>query len=159
MKYDQQGMTRRGFFKGVGSVGLTAAVATAMPTVAKASPVEEAIQSVMGATSGTEGKVSFDADMPNPAQNGKAVRVPFSVDHPMEEGNYIQTVAIFVDDNPIPLAARFDLTPEAGEAAMEVRIKIPLPGEHNVRILAKNSKGELFQATKKVKVIGGGCVG
>ncbi len=95
---------------------------------------------------------------PTIAQNGGSVPITVSVDHPMTPDDYIQTVYLFVDHNPDPLAAEFHFTPANGQAYVESRIK--MKKTDHVRVIAQTNKGVLMASKPKVvKVTIGGCGG
>ncbi|MBF0124189.1 MAG: thiosulfate oxidation carrier protein SoxY [Magnetococcales bacterium] len=147
------GITRRAVFRGAGAVGLACASGLGWVHPVQAAAVEDAITEKVGAGALTEGKVELGA--PDKAENGTLVRVPVVVNHPQEPGNYIEYVAVFVDNNPKPFVAGFSFLPESGRVEFEVRIKMAQAS--NVRAVARNNKGQRFGAVKKVDVAEGGC--
>nr|CRH06974.1 putative Thiosulfate-binding protein SoxY [Candidatus Magnetococcus massalia] len=149
------GVSRRSFFRTVGAAGLTAAALASSPNQAEAADVMAIVKEQMGSDSVTDGKVTVD--VPDTAENGALVRVPIKVDHPMEPGNFIESVGIFVDSNPKPFVGKFDFAPELGAVEFEVRIKMAKTS--NLRVVAKSNTGKLYQAVKKIKVAEGGCAG
>ena len=95
---------------------------------------------------------------PTIAQNGGSVPITVSADYPMTPQDYIQTVYLFVDHNPDPLAGEFHFTPASGQAYFQGRIK--MKKTDHVRVIAKTNKGVLMAAEPKVvKVTIGGCGG
>ena len=106
-------LTRRNFVRALGVTGLTCAstaggvMGFAQP--AAAADINKLINEKMGPGTVTVGKVTLGA--PAIAENAKLVKVPVKVDHPMEDGNYIQAIGIFVDNNPIQFIGRFSPTP------------------------------------------------
>ncbi len=159
----EQEISRRSFFRRAGATGVVAGAAvvsagaalTAMPREAAASDVDAMIADKVGAGSVAYEKVNVD--VPVKAENGALVRLPVSVDHPMEPGNYIQTVGVFVDNNPKPFVATFNFEPECGEAAFECRIKMAKSSP--LRVIAKTNTGKLYGFKKEVQVAEGGCAG
>lgn len=93
--------------------------------------------------------------VPTIAENGGAVPLSVDVDSPMTADDYIETIYLFVDKNPLPLASQFNFTPANGKASMQERIKMAKTS--SVRVVAKTNKGELLGAVKLVKVTVGGC--
>ncbi|HFQ79753.1 MAG TPA: thiosulfate oxidation carrier protein SoxY [Desulfobacterales bacterium] len=91
------------------------------------------------------------------AENGAVVPVNISSDLPMEPGNYVKKIYIFVDDNRDPFIASMDLTPANGKAALSLRIKMRKTSQ--VRTILEDSNGKLYGSTKTVKVTIGGCGG
>ncbi|ABK45488.1 thiosulfate-binding protein SoxY [Magnetococcus marinus MC-1] len=150
----KMGVSRRGFFRTVGAAGLGVAAVSAQPgKLWAAENVMDSIKAKMGGSDVTEGKVVLST--PDTAENGSLVRVPIKVDHPMEPGNFIESVGIFVDNNPAPFIAKFDFKPELGGVDFEVRIKIAKTSP--LRVVAKSNTGKLYAAVKNINVAEGGC--
>lgn len=150
-------MNRRGFFRSVGAAGVAVAVSGVMvgtPRDASAD-INALIAEQFGPGSITMDKVVVDT--PDKAENGSMVRVPIVVKHPMEPNNFIEKVAVFVDDNPKPFVASFNFVPESGPINLEFRVKMAKTS--NLRVVAKNNSGALFGFTKKIEVAEGGCSG
>jgi sulfur-oxidizing protein SoxY len=88
--------------------------------------------------------------IPDIAENGAVVPVTVSTD--MAD---VEAIAVVVENNPTPLAAMFEMTPQS-VADVSVRIKM---GESSpVRAVVK-AGGKLYSASKEVKVTIGGCGG
>ncbi|MEO5352688.1 MAG: thiosulfate oxidation carrier protein SoxY [Magnetococcus sp. XQGC-1] len=167
MVMDQKNaVTRRTFFRQAGVLG--AAVATsgllgvpfssaqaAEEAAAPAVDMDALIAKQMGAGAIAMEKVTLD--IPATAENAALVRMPVVVDHPMEANNFIQSIALFIDNNPTPFIAQFDLTPETGKAALEFRSRMAKTSK--VRIVAKSNTGKLYGLVKEIQVAAGGCSG
>ncbi|MBF0341011.1 MAG: thiosulfate oxidation carrier protein SoxY [Magnetococcales bacterium] len=154
-------LTRRRFLGGAGALA-AACVAAGMfglPALVLASDgpanVDEIIAKDLGAGPIKMEKVKIDT--PPKAENGALVRMPVSVDHPMEKDNYITMINIYVDDNPKPLVGSFEFTELSGKAEVELRIKMAKASQ--VRAIAKTNKGQLYGAVLKIEVAEGGCAG
>jgi len=143
---------------------LTSSVTAAFATLAAtrvgnvlATP-EEALQVIKdfsgGATPG-EGGITLTA--PEIAENGNTVPVSFSVDSPMTEDAYVESVMIVAEENPLPNVATFHFTPASGVAQASTRMR--LARTQNVIAVAKMSDGSIVSDTKNVKVTIGGCGG
>lgn len=148
-------VTRRGFFRTVGATGAAVAAAgllTGIPRGVHAS-VDALIAEHMGPGEIAMEKVTIHT--PATAEDGALVRMPVSVDHPMDPDNYIESLSMFVDDNPAPLVAKFDFTPAVGKVDMEYRIKMAKASK--VRAIAKTNTGKLYGAIKEIYVAAGGC--
>jgi len=91
------------------------------------------------------------------AENGRVVPIAIDSDLPMEAGNYVKKIYIFVDENDEPFIAGVDLTPASGKAAYALRIKMRKTSL--VRAIVETNKGVLYGDTKTVKVTIGGCGG
>lgn len=138
-------------------VGLGAAAALtlpAMPAFAD-SGLDAAIKKFTGGAAPAEGKVEITA--PEIAENGNTVPIEISVESPMSDKDYVQSVIILADGNPSPGVATLHFTPLSGAAFGKVRIR--LSKTQNVLAVAKTSTGKFFMAKKTVKVTIGGCGG
>ena len=101
------------------------------------------------------GKVTIGA--PEIAENGNTVPITITVDSPMTAANYVKTIVVAADGNPLPGVARFALSPANGEATVQFRIR--LAQTQNLTAVAQMSDGSLWTASKLVKVTIGGCGG
>jgi sulfur-oxidizing protein SoxY len=136
--------------------GTAAALALpALPALAEGDKTAERIKKFTGGKEPTAGKVSLTT--PEIAENGNTVPVSVSVDSPMSEDNYVQSVLILADGNPEPGVATFNFSPMSGEAAATTRIR--LAKTQNVVAVAKMNDGSFFMDKKLVKVTIGGCGG
>jgi sulfur-oxidizing protein SoxY len=93
---------------------------------------------------------------PTRAASGDQVPFAFSIDHPMTANNYIKSVTLLVDANPVPLAAVFHFAPESGKAEISTRIRFDT--DSPVHVVAEASDGKLYVTTVTVKA-SGGCGG
>ncbi|MBF0283327.1 MAG: thiosulfate oxidation carrier protein SoxY [Magnetococcales bacterium] len=154
----KKGWTRREFFHGVGAVSAACAVggmaANALAAEEAAVDMGPIIAEAMGSKDVTA-DAAVKAELPEKADNATLVRVPVKIDHPMDAKNFIQSVGIFVDNNPKPQVAVFEFTPEVGKVDFEVRIKMAKPSK--VRVIAKTNAGKLLGLEKMVDVAAGGC--
>jgi len=91
------------------------------------------------------------------AEDGRVVPVEIDSDLPMEPGNYVKKIYIFVDENADPFVGSVDLTPASGKAAYALRIKMRKTSQ--VRAILETNKGVLYGDKKTVKVTIGGCGG
>lgn len=168
-------LSRRTFFRTVGALGAAcvagglmtsrlataaeaAAPAAAAPAAAPAAPpvdINALMKEKIGSDTFTEGKVNVGVKLK--PDSGSVVPVPITVDHPMEAGNFVESVAIFVDNNPNPYIGKFSFTPEAGAVNFEVQIKMAKTSK--LRVVAKTSKGEFLGWAKDIEVPAGGCAG
>jgi sulfur-oxidizing protein SoxY len=85
---------------------------------------------------------------PDIAENGASVFINFACALPE-----VDTLFVFVDRNPQPLVAAYQIAPEV-VPALEMRIKVS--GTANVWVVAR-SAGRFYRASKKVTVTAGGC--
>jgi sulfur-oxidizing protein SoxY len=72
---------------------------------------------------------------------------------PQTPGYYIKTLSLFIDNNPVPFSARFDLTPDSGKADLAMRVRVN--SYTHVRAIAETSDAKLYMAKAYVKASGG----
>jgi len=85
------------------------------------------------------------------------VPVSISVDSPMNEEAYVESVSIFAEGNPLPEVVTFNFSQNSGEAFAATRMR--LAQTQNVIAVAKLSDGSVLSDTRNVKVTIGGCGG
>ncbi|MGZ8182139.1 MAG: thiosulfate oxidation carrier protein SoxY [Methylobacter sp.] len=90
----------------------------------------------------------IDIQIPKTAENGAAV--PVTVTSSL---NNVESIAILVEKNPIPLAAKFELSPDL-EPFVSTRLKIAESSA--VAVIVETNEG-FFTASEKVIVTPGGC--
>jgi sulfur-oxidizing protein SoxY len=87
-------------------------------------------------------------ETPQIAEDGAVV--PITVESRLPN---VETILIFVEKNPVPLAARFQFDPSM-DAFVSLRIKM---NESSDVIAVVKSGDDYFGARRKVKVVVGGC--
>ncbi len=103
----------------------------------------------LGAAASAESK-DIVIEAPQIAENGAVVPVEITSNVPGTK-----SIAVLIEKNPFPLAARFDFA-EGALPYVKVNLKV---GESSfVRVVAE-SGGRHYTATKEVKVTIGGCGG
>lgn len=113
-----------------------------------AQKVDAALMS-LGAV-GAEASSEILIEAPQIAENGAVV--------PIEVNSNIRgttSIAVLIDNNPFPLAAKFDFMPGA---LPFVRVNVKMGQTANVRVVAA-ADGKHFTASKEIKVTIGGCGG
>jgi len=147
-------VNRRSFLAlaGIGALGISA-----IPFTAQATPQEtqSKIDSIAGGRPINDGRV--DITLPEIAENGGTVPVSVAVNSPMSESDFVKTIHIFADDNPLPDVASYYFGPHNGKAALSMRIR--LGKTQKVIALAETNNGELYIGRKEIKVTLGGCGG
>ena len=88
--------------------------------------------------------------IPDIAENGAVVPVTISTD--LAD---VESISVIVDNNPNPLAALFELSPQS---VADVSVRIKMGESSTVRAVVK-AGGNLYSASKEVKVTIGGCGG
>lgn len=144
---------RRYFIKGAAA----AAAFMAIPRTLLAWPKDafaaqsrnDVMQALFGTTEVSESS-AIVLNAPDIAENGRVV--PVSVSSTLDG---VESISIIVKENPAPLAASFDLTPDA-MADVSTRLKM---GKTSDVIAVVKADGKLYAASKEVKVTIGGCGG
>ena len=98
------------------------------------------------------GKVSASGlirlEAPDIAEDGSVVPITIESELPG-----VESIWVFVEKNPSPLAARFDLE-KSLDAFVSLRIKM----NESCKVIAMvKSEGGYFSASKQVTVVAGGC--
>lgn len=122
---------------------------------ADAKGLAEAIKKSVGDGALTEGKITLE--LPEIAENGSTVPVSISVESPMTKSDYVKTVYLFAEKNPVADVASIHFSPASGAAKAATRMR--LAGTQNVVAVAEMSDGSLYTTKKLVKVTIGGCGG
>jgi len=103
----------------------------------------------LGASSAADSK-DIVIDAPQIAENGAVVPIEIMSNVPNT-----RSIAVLIDKNPFPLAAKFDFL----EGAVPfVKVNVKMGESSNVRVVAE-AGGKHYTATKEVKVTIGGCGG
>ncbi|MGD9804769.1 MAG: thiosulfate oxidation carrier protein SoxY [Hyphomicrobiaceae bacterium] len=148
------GATRRAFL-GTAAGGLATLALVPTAVLADAKTVTDEIKKLYGDKALKEGRIKLD--LPSIAENGLVVPLSFEIESPMTEADYVKSVHFFAEGNPNPQVASFFFTPFAPKAAASIRIR--LAKTQNLVAVAEMSNGDLYTATKEVKVTIGGCGG
>jgi sulfur-oxidizing protein SoxY len=90
---------------------------------------------------------------PARAEDGAVVPIAIRAKSLQQPGRYIRRLYLIVDNNPSPIAAVIDLTPESGRADIETRIRVEQYSY--VRAVAELSDGTLSAQARFVKASGG----
>jgi sulfur-oxidizing protein SoxY len=138
-----------------GAAALAAAGLDATAAFADAALTEKSLMEFTGGKKPETGKVTLTT--PEIAENGNTVPISVSVDSPMTEKNYVQSVMLLADGNPNPGVATFNFTPMSGQASATTRMR--LAKTQNVLAIAKMNDGSVYMDKKQVKVTIGGCGG
>ncbi len=146
--------SRRRALQLVGFAAFAAVLAPRMSLATEADVADEMQKLFSGKKIG-EGKVKLD--LPEIAENGLVVPINIDVESPMTETDFVKSVHVFADGNPLPQVVTYHFTPESGKAAASTRMR--LAQTQNVIAVAEMSSGALFSAKAQVKVTIGGCGG
>ncbi|MGI9434840.1 MAG: thiosulfate oxidation carrier protein SoxY [Geminicoccaceae bacterium] len=151
---DRIELGRRGFVAAGAALITTTALFGASASAALPE-VKAAIAAILGDRTAEEGRISLD--LPEIAENGNTVPLTIEVESPMSADDYVKSVHIFAEGNPLPEVATVNFTPRSGEAIASTRIR--LAKTQKIHAVAEMSDGSVFTATREVKVTIGGCGG
>ena len=140
---------------GASSVALLAVGGGATQAIAAANETDARIKEFVGGKEVKSGKVSLTT--PEIAENGNTVPISVDVESPMTKEDYVASVMLLADGNPLPGVATFHFSHMSGEASATTRIR--LAKTQNVIAIAKMSNGDVYMDKKEVKVTIGGCGG
>jgi sulfur-oxidizing protein SoxY len=135
-------------------VGLAAILAPRM-SFATEKMVTDEIKKLYGDKTFESGKIKLD--VPEIAENGLVVPVNVEVESPMTEADYVKSVHVFAEGNPLPGVVSYKFTPACGKASASTRMR--LAETQNIVCIAEMSNGKLHMAKANVKVTIGGCGG
>lgn len=96
---------------------------------------------------------------PHRAESGAQVPFEFIIDHPMNDGQYIKSVWVIADTNPVPLVAKYHFTPQSGKAGVNTRIR--MESDSYIHVVAETSDGRYLMNKVPIRAAGGcgGTVG
>jgi sulfur-oxidizing protein SoxY len=138
----------------------TLAAALALPCVtlrsAHATPqgMQEAIRAWAAGAPIRDGKVVLT--VPPIVDNGNLVQVAVQVDSPMTAQDHVKEIAIFNDGNPHTDVARFQFTPQSGQARAALGIR--LATTQNLAALARMADGSVWQRRVEFVVLLAACI-
>ena len=149
-------LNRRRVLLAATSLGGAALLAQFVARPASATPdTAKALLQSLAKGEPKEGRITIKA--PEIAENGNAVPVTVEVDSPMTDKDYVKAIHVVADGNPSPGVASFMLTPLAGKA--EVQLRVRMASTQKIVALAEMSDGSLWTLAREVKVTIGGCGG
>lgn len=134
--------------------GIAAVLAPRM-SFADPQAVAAEIKKLYGDKTFESGKIKLD--VPEIAENGLVVPVNVEVESPMTESDYVKSVHVFAEGNPLPGVVTYRFTPACGKASASTRMR--LAETQNLVCIAEMSNGKLHMAKANVKVTIGGCGG
>ncbi|MGA2551207.1 MAG: quinoprotein dehydrogenase-associated SoxYZ-like carrier [Burkholderiaceae bacterium] len=144
----------RYFYSGLFFLTLLHGAASAQTPDADKSAVWQKVRSSFfnnQAIASNQGVLELEA----PARAEDAAIVPIAIRAQLAQTpeHYISKIWLVIDDNPSPIAAVFQFTPESGKADIETRVRVE---QYTfIRAIAQTNDGALFMATRYVKASGG----
>jgi sulfur-oxidizing protein SoxY len=143
---------RRDFLAGAAG----ALVAPALPRAARAQygSIETLIREIIGGAPLNQGRVVLE--LPQLADNGNSVPMRVSVASPMTSSDYVKSIHLLSERNPVPRMATFHLGSRAGRA--EIRSRVRLAGSQRVTAVAELSDGSFWSGSARVVVTLSACM-
>ena len=92
-------------------------------------------------------------DAPRRAESGAQVPVTYSIDNAAAKGVVIKKLYAFVDANPIPLTATYNLSEGLGNFNLSTRIRFET--DAFVRLVGETADGKLYLASREIRAAGG----
>jgi sulfur-oxidizing protein SoxY len=146
--------TRRETLAMAAIAGLAAILAPRL-SLADEQAVAAEIKKLYGDKKFESGKIKLD--VPEIAENGLVVPVNIDIESPMTDADYVKSVHVFAEGNPLPAVVSYRFTPACGKASASTRMR--LAETQNIVCIAEMSNGKLHMAKANVKVTIGGCGG
>ncbi|QWD67556.1 SoxY-related AACIE arm protein [Polynucleobacter sp. VK25] len=146
---------RRHWLKQVRGLGLLALgfCVNPMSAFAKKEDADEAIKKITGGAAIREGKVTLT--IPPLVENGNLVVLKVSVDSPMTASDYVKTIHVVAEGNPLPNIFTVYLSPRSGTANITTRVR--LADSQKVWAIAQMSNGSYWQGSADTLVTLSAC--
>ncbi len=144
---------RPGRRRALHAIAAGACLLVVRPAAATPEAVAAALLETFGDRPITPGRIKLE--IPRLAENGNIVPVTITVDSPMTEQDYVQSIHLFAQSNPLPRILDVELGPHNGRARVVTRIRLAV--SQQVRAVAVMSDGTLWSTAADVEVTVGGC--
>jgi sulfur-oxidizing protein SoxY len=148
-------LSRRHWLKRIQSLSILALGAWFSPltALAKKEDATKAIQEITGGKPIIDGKVKLV--IPPLVENGNLVVLKLSVDSPMTANDYVKSVHVIAEGNPLPNIFTVHLTPRSGTANITTRVR--LADSQTVWAIAQMSDGSFYQGSAETLVTLSAC--
>lgn len=133
------------------SIGLGAIAA--VPAPAPIDPWPDLVRAVFGDRRLDDGSGLILLDMPARAEDAAVVPVTMRVSLPPGDERRVKAITLVIDQNPAPVAATFQIGPNAGVSSISTRVRVD--SYTNVHAVAELTDGRLFGVATYVKASGG----
>lgn len=124
------------------------------PSNATPASMKAAIRNVVGEAQIKKGKVHID--VPPLVENGNTVSLSIEVESPMTPQDYVKTIHVFNELNPLPNVFSAHIGPRAGRAKFSTRFR--LADTQTVVAIAEMSDGSFWSASADVVVTMAACL-
>ena len=134
-----------------GGLGLAALAGQAWATP---ETMQSAVRRIAGDSALRRGRVRLS--IPPLVENGNSVEITVSVDSPMTATDYVKSIHVFTEKNPLPEVIGVFLGPRAGRARITTRIR--LADSQQVLAVAELSDGSFWSDSADVIVTLAACL-
>jgi sulfur-oxidizing protein SoxY len=147
--------SRRHWLKRIQSLSILALGTWFSPltVLAKKEDATKAIQEITGGKPIIDGKVKLV--IPPLVENGNLVVLKLSVDSPMTANDYVKSVHVIAEGNPLPNIFTVHLTPRSGTANITTRVR--LADSQTVWAIAQMSDGSFYRGSAETLVTLSAC--
>jgi sulfur-oxidizing protein SoxY len=147
--------SRRHWLKRIQSLSILALGTWFSPltVLAKKEDATKAIQEITGGKPIINGKVKLV--IPPLVENGNLVVLKLSVDSPMTANDYVKSVHVIAEGNPLPNIFTVHLTPRSGTANITTRVR--LADSQTVWAIAQMSDGSFYRGSAETLVTLSAC--
>ena len=148
-------LSRRRWLKRIQSLSIFALGTWFSPlnVLAKKEDATKAIQEITGGKPIIDGKVKLV--IPPLVENGNLVVLKLSVESPMTANDYVKSVHVIAEGNPLPNIFTVYLTPRSGTANITTRVR--LADSQTVWAIAQMSDGSFYQGSAETLVTLSAC--
>jgi sulfur-oxidizing protein SoxY len=123
------------------------------PAAATPEELAAALREAFGDRPIKPGRVTLE--LPRLAENGNVVPVTVSVESPMTEQDYVKSIHLFAEKNPLPRILDVEIGPYNGRARISSRIRVAT--SQQMSAVAVMSDGTLWSAAVEIEVTVAGC--
>ena len=147
--------SRRQWLKKIQNIGLLTLGVWFSPLTAfaKKEDAMKVIQEITGGKPVIDGKVKLV--IPPLVENGNLVVLKLSVDSPMTANDYVKSIHVIAEGNPLPNIFTVYLTPRSGTANITTRVR--LADSQTVWAIAQMSDGKFYQGSAGTLVTLSAC--
>ena len=140
----------------LGVLGLLAALATPAGPSSAAEPYDPwpgLVQDIFNNRPMDDGSNVIGIEMPYRAEDAAIVPVTLTSKLSPDDNRHLVAITLVIDQNPAPMAAKFELGPDARVSEISTRVRVN--NYTNVHAVAELSDGKLYMVKTYVKASGG----
>ncbi|HKB83635.1 MAG TPA: thiosulfate oxidation carrier protein SoxY [Burkholderiales bacterium] len=139
--------------RALGALLAGASLLVVRPATATPEELTAALRETFGDRPVNRGRVKLE--LPRLAENGSVVPVTVSVDSPMTEQEYVQSIHLFAEKNHLPRILEVQLGPYNGKAVVASRVRMAT--SQQLTAVAVLSDGSLWSAAADIEVVTSEC--